>query len=63
MDAKKQEMQDKVKSGDIPADKAKQRKEKMQQQGGNNDIKVEKAKVYTTVNDGANKQASQIASQ
>ena len=63
MDAKKQEMQDKVKSGDIPADKAKQMKEKMQQQGGNNDIKVEKAKVYTTVNDGANKQASQIASQ
>ncbi|MCU5745276.1 ABC transporter permease [Staphylococcus sp. SQ8-PEA] len=63
MSAKQQEMKDKVKSGDIPPEKAKQMKEKMQQQGGNNDVKVEKAHVKTLVNDGANKQASQIASQ
>ncbi|ALM57838.1 ABC transporter permease [Staphylococcus equorum] len=62
MDNKKQEMEDKVKSGEIPAAQAKQMQQKMAQESSNQDITVKQAQFKTLTNSGANMQASQMSS-
>lgn len=62
MDSKKQEMQDKVKSGEIPPEQAKQMQSKMAKSGASQDIIVKRAEFKTITNKGANMQASQISS-
>ncbi len=62
MDSKKQEMQDKVKSGEIPPEQAKQMQSQMAKSGASQDIKVKRAEFKTITNKGANMQASQISS-
>ncbi len=63
MDSKKEEMQDKVQSGEIPAAQAKMMQEKMSQSGENQQIKPQKASFKTFINDGAGAQVSQMSSQ
>ena len=63
MDAKKQEMKEKVASGEIPMAQAQQMQQKMAQSGANKEIKPEAAKFDTVVNEGAGKQASQMVQQ
>ena len=63
MDSKKQEMQDKVKSGEIPPAQAKQMQQKMSKSGGAQNINVKKAHIKTFVNGGGNLQTTQMASQ
>ncbi len=63
MDAKKQEMKDKVQSGEVPAEQAKKMQEKMTESGNNQKIKTQKASFKTMVNDGGGTQVSQMASQ
>ncbi|MDN5612024.1 MAG: ABC transporter permease [Staphylococcus equorum] len=62
MDTKKQEMEDKVKSGEIPAAQSKQMQQKMAQESSNQDITVKQAQFKTLTNSGANMQASQMSS-
>ncbi len=62
MDNKKQEMEDKVKSGEIPTAQAKQMQQKMAQESSNQDITVKQAQFKTLTNSGANMQASQMSS-
>lgn len=62
MDNKKQEMEDKVKSGEIPAAQAKQMQQKIAQESSNQDITVKQAQFKTLTNSGANIQASQMSS-
>mgnify|MGYP002509923747 FL=1 len=62
MDTKKQEMEDKVKSGEIPTAQAKQMQQKMAQESSNQDITVKQAQFKTLTNSGANMQASQMSS-
>ncbi|WP_261701533.1 YhgE/Pip domain-containing protein [Staphylococcus equorum] len=62
MDTKKKEMEDKVKSGEIPAVQAKQMQQKMAQESSNQDITVKQAQFKTLTNSGANMQASQMSS-
>lgn len=62
MDTKKKEMEDKVKSGEIPAAQAKQMQQKMAQESSNQDITVKQAQFKTLTNSGANMQASQMSS-
>ena len=62
MDTKKQEMEDKVKSGEIPAAQAKQMQQKMAQESSNQNITVKQAQFKTLTNSGANMQASQMSS-
>ena len=59
MDAKKEEMKDKVQSGEIPAAQAK----KMSQSADNQQITPQKASFKTFINDGAGTQVSQMSSQ
>lgn len=63
MTAKKQEMEDKVKSGEVPLAQAKQMQQQMAQGGNDNTAKPEQAHFKTIVNQGAGTQASQIVSQ
>ncbi|MGO3725339.1 YhgE/Pip domain-containing protein, partial [Staphylococcus carnosus] len=60
MKAKQQEMQDKVKSGEIPPEAAQQMAEKMKQ-SGSQDVKPESAQLKTIISQGVNLQGSQIA--
>ncbi|MDW5470835.1 ABC transporter permease [Staphylococcus equorum] len=62
MDNKKQEMEDKVKSGEISAAQAKQMQQKMAQESSNQGITVKQAQFKTLTNSGANMQASQMSS-
>ncbi|MGJ5701357.1 ABC transporter permease [Staphylococcus equorum] len=62
MDTKKKEMEDKVKSGEIPAAQAKQMQQKMAQESSNQNITVKQAQFKTLTNSGANMQASQMSS-
>lgn len=62
IDNKKQEMQDKVKSGDIPPEQAKKMQEQMAKSNADTNVTVKKGAVKTISNGGANMQASQIAS-
>lgn len=62
MDTKKKEMEDKVKSGEIPAAQSKQMQQKMAQESSNQDITVKQAQFKTLTNSGANMQASQMSS-
>lgn len=62
MDTKKQEMEDTVKSGEIPAAQAKQMQQKMAQESSNQNITVKQAQFKTLTNSGANMQASQMSS-
>ncbi len=62
MDNKKQEMEDKVKSGEIPAAQSKQMQQKMAQESSNQDITVKQAQFKTLTNSGANMQSSQMSS-
>lgn len=57
MDSKKEEMKEKVESGDVPPQAA----EQMQKQMGNQDINVQKAKFTTVVSQGSSLQGSQMA--
>ncbi|WP_436950956.1 ABC transporter permease [Staphylococcus shinii] len=61
MDSKKQEMQDKVKSGEIQPEQAKQMQSQMAKSGASQDITVKRAEFKTLINNGANMQASQIS--
>ena len=61
MDSKKQEMQDKVKSGEIQPEQAKQMQSQMVKSGASQDITVKRAEFKTLINNGANMQASQIS--
>ncbi len=63
MDAKKQEMKDKVQSGEVPAEQAKKMQEKMTESGSDQKITTQKASFKTMVNDGGGTQISQMASQ
>jgi len=63
MDAKKQEMKDKVQSGEVPAEQAKKMQEKMTESGSDKKITTQKASFKTMVNDGGGTQISQMASQ
>ncbi|WP_436862650.1 ABC transporter permease [Staphylococcus caeli] len=63
MDSKKSEMKAKVESGEIPPEQAQQMQAKMAKSGGSQDIKVQRASFKTLINNGANMQASQIATQ
>ena len=63
MDAKKQEMKDKVQSGEVPAEQAKKMQEKMTESGSDQKITTQKASFKTMVNDGGGRQISQMASQ
>src|SRR5699024_895120 len=63
MDAKKEEMKDKVQSGEIPAAQAKKMQEKMSQSDENQQITPQKASFKTFINDGAGTQVSQMSSQ
>ncbi len=58
MDSKKEEMQQKVASGEIPPQVVQQMKQKM----GNQQVEVKQAKFKTIVSEGSNLQGSQIAS-
>lgn len=58
MDSKKEEMQQKVASGEIPPQVVQQMKQKM----GNQQVEVKQAKFKTIVSEGASLQGSQIAS-
>ncbi|EOD3988832.1 YhgE/Pip domain-containing protein [Staphylococcus aureus] len=58
MDSKKEEMQQKVASGEIPPQVVQQMKQKM----GNQQVEVKKAKFKTIVSEGSSLQGSQIAS-
>ncbi|MGS2896761.1 YhgE/Pip domain-containing protein [Staphylococcus aureus] len=58
MDSKKEEMQQKVASGEIPPQVVQQMKQKM----GNQQVKVKQAKFKTIVSEGSSLQGSQIAS-
>lgn len=58
MDSKKEEMQQKVASGEIPPQVVQQMKEKM----GNQQVEVKQAKFKTIVSEGSSLQGSQIAS-
>ena len=58
MDSKKEEMQQKVASGDIPPQVVQQMKQKM----GNQQVEVKQAKFKTIVSEGSSLQGSQIAS-
>ncbi|WP_039067271.1 YhgE/Pip domain-containing protein [Staphylococcus shinii] len=61
MDSKKQEMQDKVKSGEIQPEQAKQMESQMAKSGASQDVTVKRAEFKTLINNGANMQASQIS--
>mgnify|MGYP002655538646 CR=1 FL=1 len=61
MDSKKQEMQDKVKSGEIQPEQAKQMQSQMAKSGASQDVTVKRAEFKTLINNGANMQASQIS--
>lgn len=63
MYAKKQEMKDKVQSGEVPAEQAKKMQEKMTESGSDQKITTQKASFKTMVNDGGGTQISQMASQ
>lgn len=63
MYAKKQEMKDKVQSGEVPAEQAKKMQEKMTESGSDQKITTQKASFKTMVNDGGGRQISQMASQ
>ncbi|HDH5118632.1 TPA: YhgE/Pip domain-containing protein [Staphylococcus aureus] len=58
MDSKKEEMQQKVASGEIPPQVVQQMKQKM----GNQQVEVKQAKYKTIVSEGSSLQGSQIAS-
>ncbi|HDZ5485952.1 TPA: YhgE/Pip domain-containing protein [Staphylococcus aureus] len=58
MDSKKEEMQQKVASGEIPPQVVQQMKQKM----GNQEVEVKQAKFKTIVSEGSSLQGSQIAS-
>lgn len=58
MDSKKEEMQQKVASGEIPSQVVQQMKQKM----GNQQVEVKQAKFKTIVSEGSSLQGSQIAS-
>ncbi|MCB8327158.1 YhgE/Pip domain-containing protein [Staphylococcus aureus] len=58
MDSKKEEMQQKVASGEIPPQVVQQMKQKM----GNHQVEVKQAKFKTIVSEGSSLQGSQIAS-
>ncbi|HBC4678986.1 TPA: YhgE/Pip domain-containing protein [Staphylococcus aureus] len=58
MDSKKEEMQQKVASGEIPPQAVQQMKQKM----GNQQVEVKQAKFKTIVSEGSSLQGSQIAS-
>lgn len=58
MDSKKEEMQQKVASGEIPPQVVQQMKQKM----GNQQVEVKQAKFKTIVSEGSSLQGSQIAS-
>lgn len=58
MDSKKEEMQQKVASGEIPTQVVQQMKQKM----GNQQVEVKQAKFKTIVSEGSSLQGSQIAS-
>ncbi|HAR4330243.1 TPA: YhgE/Pip domain-containing protein [Staphylococcus aureus] len=58
MDSKKEEMQQKVASGEIPPQVVQQTKQKM----GNQQVEVKQAKFKTIVSEGSSLQGSQIAS-
>lgn len=58
MDSKKEEMQQKVASGEIPPQVVQQMKQKM----GNQQVEVKRAKFKTIVSEGSSLQGSQIAS-
>ncbi|HEH2903077.1 TPA: YhgE/Pip domain-containing protein [Staphylococcus aureus] len=58
MDSKKEEMQQKVASGEIPPQVVQQMKQKM----GNQQVEVKQAKLKTIVSEGSSLQGSQIAS-
>ncbi|HCY1163386.1 TPA: YhgE/Pip domain-containing protein [Staphylococcus aureus] len=58
MDSKKEEMQQKVASGEIPPQVVRQMKQKM----GNQQVEVKQAKFKTIVSEGSSLQGSQIAS-
>ncbi|HHW6693219.1 TPA: YhgE/Pip domain-containing protein [Staphylococcus aureus] len=58
MDSKKEEMQQKVASGEIPPQVVQQMKQKM----GNQQVEVKQAKFKTLVSEGSSLQGSQIAS-
>ncbi|HDD0318480.1 TPA: YhgE/Pip domain-containing protein [Staphylococcus aureus] len=58
MDSKKEEMQQKVASGEIPPQVVQQMKQKM----GNQQVEVKQAKFKTIVSEGSSLQSSQIAS-
>ncbi|HBC4719122.1 phage infection protein [Staphylococcus aureus] len=58
MDSKKEEMQQKVASGEIPPQVVQQMKQKM----GNQQVEVKQAKFKTVVSEGSSLQGSQIAS-
>lgn len=60
MKAKQQEMEDKVKSGEIPPQVAQQMAEKMKQ-SGSNDTKPQAAQLKTIVSEGSGLQGTQIA--
>lgn len=62
MDSKKQEMEDKVKSGEMPAAQAKQIQQKMSESSSSQGITVKQAEFKTLTNSGANMQASQMSS-
>lgn len=61
MDSKKQEMQDKVKSGEIQPEQSKQMQSQMAKSGASQDVTVKRAEFKTLINNGANMQASQIS--
>ncbi|MGD6886471.1 YhgE/Pip domain-containing protein [Staphylococcus shinii] len=61
IDSKKQEMQDKVKSGEIQPEQAKQMQSQMAKSGASQDVTVKRAEFKTLINNGANMQASQIS--
>lgn len=61
MDSKKQEMEDKIKSGQIPREQAQQMKEKMDKSNSVDHITGGQATFKAITNGGANLQASQIA--
>lgn len=62
MDGKKQEMQEKIQSGEIPPEQAKKMQSQMAKSGASQDITASRAEFKTLTNSGANMQASQISS-
>src|SRR5699024_2451335 len=63
MDAKKEEMKDKVQSGEIPAAQAKKMQEKMSQSDENQQITPQKARIKTFINYGEGTQDTHMSSQ